>query len=88
MKTIIDMRLVCQGQSKAIIRREIDSDMVPFPGLTIEHDHASEIQNVCYNLETDSYYVVLKPEDHFESKEELETQIEGYKEYGWTVLGE
>jgi len=82
------MRLICQGQTKATIRRELDSDMVPFLGLKIEHDHESEIQSVCYNIEENYYYVTLSPEDHFETQEELDMQIQCYKEYGWTVLGE
>ena len=88
MKTVLSMRLILQDQTKATIRRELNSEMIPFLGLKIEHDHESMIQSVCYNVDEDYYYVTLSPEEHFETQKELETQIEGYKEYGWTVVGE
>ena len=87
MKTILSMRIVSNGQTKATIRREIQSSMIPFPGLTIEDDHESEIKGVLFNVEGDYYLVTLSPEN-LESETEVDSVKEMYKERGWAIVGE
>ena len=87
MKIVLSMRIVSNGQTKATISREIQSSMIPFPGLIIEDDHESEIKGVVFNVEEDYYFVTLSP-DNLESKTEVDSVKEMYKERGWTIVGE
>jgi hypothetical protein len=86
MKTVLNMRLVVDGVTKATMKREIESSMIPFPGLVIEHEHESEVKNVLYNIKGDYYYVTLDPH-RLEGEGEVESTRELYKELGWTILG-
>ncbi len=87
MKTVLNMRIRTNSQTKATIRREIQSSMIPFPGLIIEDGHESEIKNVVFNVEGDYYFVTLSP-DNLESEAEVDSVKIMYKERGWTIVGE
>jgi hypothetical protein len=90
MKTILSIRLVYQGQTKAMARKEIESSMVPFPGLIIEDtawDVGSEVKGVSYIVDDDSYYVTLST-DNLEAESVVESTKESYKGHGWTIVGE
>jgi len=90
MKTILSIRLVYQGQTKALARKEIESSMIPFPGLAIEDaawDVELEVKDVSYSVDDDSYYVTLSP-DNLEAESVVEPTKESYKGHGWSIVGE
>lgn len=78
------------GQTKATAQKEIESSMVPFPGLRIEDsawDVESEVKGVLYSVHNDSYHVTLSA-DNIEAESVVESTKESYKGHGWTILGE
>lgn len=90
MKIILSIRLVYNGQTKAMAQKAIESSMIPFPGLKIEDsawDVESEVKGVLYSVHNDSYNVTLST-DNLEAESVLESTKESYKGHGWTILGE
>ena len=79
------MRVDANGQNKATLHKEIQSSMIPFPGLTIEDVNELEIKEVVYNIEGDHYFVTLSP-IVFDSEDHVDSGIEMYKEYGWKIV--
>lgn len=85
---IMDFNVVVIRKGGRCVRKTVDDGVVPIPGICVEDPVWGEPQKpieITYNV-AERYYHLQFPHCEFDTPEECELALEGYRLQGWEIL--